>query len=386
MQRLGHCVLHPLTGRYVTNKMVWVFIKGKIMKDVREAIKIVSSDTIYNKNNIDAVFNLLVQHSRYDVNVWNINEIQEIESLMSNLAEKSFAAKLYQDFVRVDALEENEAIKLVRFLFEMKFYKDKVKSLENVRTLRLKYPDNQIFSYLIANIVYNLEEYELELLLESQKAICILIVQCTDYKASEIYSNIGFNLSVRLFYKYLAQHDYINARSLIEQLDNFKQFTENTIYNNILAGLPFTLEQSRSLYELNKTSLYEMKKKVNKLGQDSNKKSFEILIVFTAVITFLVTAAGATTSEYTSISGLASLGFTLLTFVIASLMCLERPKNLFSDPRLLILVLALISTLLMVLVDKYDKFEILGSKTIYIEFPHHKSEEVNAIQVPFRLE
>ncbi|ENS5635479.1 hypothetical protein ACE1R7_003581 [Vibrio cholerae] len=231
------------------------------MKDVREAIKIVSSDTIYNKNNIDAVFNLLVQHSRYDVNVWNINEIQEIESLMSNLAEKSFAAKLYQDFVRVDALEENEAIKLVRFLFEMKFYKDKVKSLENVRTLRLKYPDNQIFSYLIANIVYNLEEYELELLLESQKAICILIVQCTDYKASEIYSNIGFNLSVRLFYKYLAQHDYINARSLIEQLDNFKQFTENTIYNNILAGLPFTLEQSRSLYELNKTSLYEMKKK-----------------------------------------------------------------------------------------------------------------------------
>ncbi|EKF9168890.1 hypothetical protein ACT9W4_003589 [Vibrio cholerae] len=356
------------------------------MKDVREAIKIVSSDTIYNKNNIDAVFNLLVQHSRYDVNVWNINEIQEIESLMSNLAEKSFAAKLYQDFVRVDALEENEAIKLVRFLFEMKFYKDKVKSLENVRTLRLKYPDNQIFSYLIANIVYNLEEYELELLLESQKAICILIVQCTDYKASEIYSNIGFNLSVRLFYKYLAQHDYINARSLIEQLDNFKQFTENTIYNNILAGLPFTLEQSRSLYELNKTSLYEMKKKVNKLGQDSNKKSFEILIVFTAVITFLVTAAGATTSEYTSISGLASLGFTLLTFVIASLMCLERPKNLFSDPRLLILVLALISTLLMVLVDKYDKFEILGSKTIYIEFPHHKSEEVNAIQVPFRLE
>ncbi|EKF9412201.1 hypothetical protein O1B82_003618, partial [Vibrio cholerae] len=146
------------------------------MKDVREAIKIVSSDTIYNKNNIDAVFNLLVQHSRYDVNVWNINEIQEIESLMSNLAEKSFAAKLYQDFVRVDALEENEAIKLVRFLFEMKFYKDKVKSLENVRTLRLKYPDNQIFSYLIANIVYNLEEYELELLLESQKAICILIV------------------------------------------------------------------------------------------------------------------------------------------------------------------------------------------------------------------
>lgn len=356
------------------------------MKEVREALEVVASDEYYNKAHVENIFEQLELYAIYDVATWHIDEIQKIEKSLSILAEKSFAANVCQDITKANVEDAGEALKFVKLLFEGAFYKDRSRFLSDVRALVSRYPENQAYTYLLINMVYKNGEYELDLLLEAQKEACSLVMKCTNSSSQHTYVVIGINLSVRLFYKYLALHEFTKAKEVIDQLDNVKPFAEDSLINNVLAGLPFALEQNKSLYELNKISLTEMENKVNKLGQDNNKKSFEILIVFTAVITFLVTAAGATTSEHTSIAGLASLGLTLLTFIVASLMCLERPKNLFSDPRLIVLVLALLSTIAMALVDKYDKFELWAENSVYIEFPTQNSEEFSTVNVPFRLE
>ena len=356
------------------------------MKEVRNEIETIASDASYNKSHVEELINKLDTYRLYDAITWNIDEVKHIDKSLSMVADKSFAANLYQILSQQPESEAGEALKLVKFLFELKYLKDKLKSMNKIQYLLSQYPENQIYAYFFIKMVYDSEEYDLELLLASQKAGCTLVMKCTAGNARHTYVVIAINLSVRLFYKYIALHDFISARKLIAELDNVKPFTEDLQFNNVLAGLPYTLEQNEALYNLNKTSLKKMEDKVKQLGEDNNKKSFEMLIVFTAVITFLVTAAGATTSESTSIAGLAALGLTLLVFVVASLICLERPKTLLKDTRMIVLILALLSTLAMALVDKYDKFELWAEKSVYIEFPLEKPEINKVVQVPFRIE
>ncbi|PKG73008.1 hypothetical protein CXF86_19930 [Shewanella sp. GutCb] len=355
------------------------------MNKVREILDTIASCSTYDKVVVKELMNELEKCHSYCVDTWTITEIEAIDKSLAKLAENSFASNFLQDIKKLCLDVKGEAYLLVKFYFELNYLKNKTNSLNEIRNLKSEYSENHAYSYQFIKMVNDLEDRSIELLEDSHQTSVGLVMKTVKGPALSTYTNQAINLSIKLLYKYIAQHDFTRANSFIEELDHVKPFTDSYIFTNILAGLPYAVEQSEALYNLNKLTLEEMEGKVKKISEDSNKRSFEILIVFTAVITFLVTAAGVTTSDTTSVPGLASLGLILVVFIVTAIICLDRPKNIFSDPRILVLILALLSSLGIALIDKYDKFELWSDKTVHIEFYEKQSEVKTEIQVPFRL-
>lgn len=355
------------------------------MKKIREIIEKIASEN----NNIENYAQQLVKeldcYRNFDAYSWNINEIDIIENKLAEITRKNSVSYLYQHLLQQKDTCNGEGFELLKYLCELNLLKNKTKSLSTIQNLISLYPENHIFSYFFIKMVYDNNENDLNLLIASQQQGCDITMKSIGYASNHTYTVISMNLCIRLFNKYIGLHDFDSAEKLVTELDNINPFIDDISFNNVLATLPFTIEQNKALFNLNQKTLNEMENKVNKLNEDNNKKSYEILIIFTAVITFLITAANNTASDNTSIAGLASFGFTLLVFIVASIICLERPENLFRDVRVAILILALLSSLAMALIDKYDKFDLWADKSIYISFPLKNDDKETLVEIPFKL-
>lgn len=323
--------------------------------------------------------------SSYNQAEWNIDKIVQVDQQVSMLVNKDPVnfSSIY-NYLLSKYNPDCEASRLLRYLFELHLFKNNDKSLNTIQNSMELFPDNRAFIFLFVQLVY--KDNRNELMADSQNRICNLLMLSQDVSEKNRCLDLALNISVKLFYQYVFSHDFKSAQTLLDKLENVTAFQNDTFCKNILAPLPYALDQSRSLYTLNQNTIHDLELKVRKLGEESNKRVFEILIIFTAVITFLVTAASTATSNTTTMIGLLSFGLMLLGFVISSLICLERPKSIRKDARFTILIIALIASVLIALIDKYDRFEPWSNKTINIEFPNKPSDKNNPIKVPFRLE
>ncbi|MEZ8482614.1 DUF4231 domain-containing protein [Vibrio splendidus] len=369
-------------------------------------------------NSIIEIFNLLVKKDNVDLELienltgkfaqigsftpskWPLKQVKIWESSLGEVAKKTYSKDVLG--LLVDALaksDEHEKEPLEFLILEVRWniFKDLEDTLNLLKRLTSTYPHNSIFflyfgNHLGGRIEVNTEDLEL--------AYKKTLEYLSFTPPNNTYNLGGTALSVclRLFYKYVEMHQYDKAQKLFEAISEVKHFKNDTALRNIIFNLPFAIMQGRSQYQLNLSVTERINKDLAKQSEEVRKKSFEQLVIFTAVITFLITAANSISSASFPLLGIGVLGYTLLTFVLAILMCLDKPESLWRDNRFKILLGSSIMALVISACSLLGQFSSLciyncgpTSKNVEVinilpDIFSEESKEFGEIKPPWKLE
>ncbi|ELX7501886.1 hypothetical protein SKP08_001951 [Vibrio fluvialis] len=223
-------------------------------------------------------------------------------------------------------------------------FSDNKKTESQLNNMVKKYPDNMLFAFYYCTFVFGDEEIQNhEIVLISDELIDTYKKTLTFMSSQPVSideQGVILGLGINIFYRYIEHHDYESALNVRELLSAQTCYVKNPHFQNIIYSLKHAVVQSKAYFKLNEQTAKTFKQELQSISKDSSKKSFEQLIIFTAIITFVVTAAGSAIKSPLPLWEITGLGMTLLVFVLAIMMCLDKPQKIYKDLRFYILIIA----------------------------------------------
>lgn len=334
----------------------------EVHQSINEALNNIKGAQEFNPVLVEALIQAFSRLGSYTPKKWLYSQSREWEMSLKELSKKDYSKELLGCFIDAKIVASKEAYEPISFLIlEMQWniFKDDDWVIDYLKKLTIDYSHNYLFFLYYGNhlgAIIDADKTELQIAFKKTvEFLGFLGLQSSQH-------NLGgqaISVCLRLFHKHVELHEYDDAYLLFEQLQKIDHFMSDTVFSNIIYSLPYTIMQGKSQYQLNISTTQNLKAQLIEQSDENRKKSFEQLVIFTAVITFLITAASSVSSASFPLLGIATLGITLLTFVLSIMMCLDKPDKLRKDSRFKILVCAFLIIILLTLCSTIQNFESL---------------------------
>ncbi|GLO63647.1 hypothetical protein MACH09_41550 [Vibrio sp. MACH09] len=133
---------------------------------------------------------------------------------------------------------------------------------------------------------------------------------------------------------------------MLESIRACPEYRKTAFYNNNTLTIREIYNERKHLREVTDSLKNELKAKMDDYEKEHNKSSFQQLVLFTAVITFVITAATSATSAQFDVRTLSSIGLILIIFVTTASLFNDKPNKFLLDYRIYILMIFILSIIL----------------------------------------
>lgn len=217
---------------------------------------------------------------------------------------------------------------------------NKQRACDELQALTAKYPLNKIFNQYYLHFCLLNSNIKNEEVFQRFYQYHDYVIKTQNRQGTELVEIIS--IGVKVFYRLIEHNQYELASTLRTSLENLPNLRDDSHLLNIVLALKYFAKQSEVTFEQHQASTSEIKAEIQRITEESSKKGFEQLVIFTAIITFVITAAGSIMSNPVQLWALAGLGSTLITFVLCVLLFLDRPKfsELLTDFRFYVLAIS----------------------------------------------
>ncbi|HCM0980217.1 TPA: hypothetical protein ACF35C_004645, partial [Vibrio parahaemolyticus] len=149
-----------------------------------------------------------------------------------------------------------------------------------------------------------------------------------------------FNKELSIFKKTLSSGEYLEAEKQLDHIMSFTPYQKNPLSQNTMLIFKDRLMDRKHTEAINAKTTREIKESIKEEYSSQSKKNIEQLGVFSAVITFIITAAAsAFNSKNENVPLLImAIGLILILFMSTISLFNEKDKKFFSDYRFYIVI------------------------------------------------
>lgn len=312
---------------------------NKLHSSINQKLDVLKQYIIFNDHiNVEKSFNdfldELVRIGNYNKRTWPVTWTRNLWIFFIELSKYEYATSLIS---LIDMKLENakaneiEALEFIRIELLWNITKNPVLLKEEILHLLDRYPYNIEFAHSAAHVFFHCKD-------DGAKVECVkLYRKCIEaWKGSynELIKNT-YNIEIELFRETLEKGEYKKAKKQIEYIKSFEAYNKNALINN--TTVVFNERLIDRAFTENKALEIErkIKKTIKHEHEALNKKSIEQLGLFSAVISFIVTAATASFSS-TGIDApliLITIGLILILFISTINLLNDNPKDFYKDFR-----------------------------------------------------
>lgn len=228
----------------------------------------------------------------------------------------------------------------------------------NIEELIKKYPNNveflNTYAHMLVDEMSSIEDIELGIML--YKAY---VERTSSSDDNNVVWSV-YNSELMLYQKFRELDDDVNAEKVLDRMSEYKPFEESKDLWNTFADVLHVHDNMKIVTKRIQSIADKYQEDSIQMAKESTSKTFEQLVIFTAIITFVITAAGSTVQSSLPLWGITGLGMTLLIFVLTIQLGLEKPtwSMLKTDFRFYSLISAFVLTSILTVVATFEKVEI----------------------------
>lgn len=298
----------------------------------------------------------------YTPEKWDPKRVNEWLENCEKLAESSYSPSIIKLLrYKISTKATEGAVLIFQELLWCSKNRDMNTLTELVQALKL-FPNNPWFKMIRCNVMASFY-WEADDLLSLENDFIQCLAHLHSLQDKRAMSGYYLFTGVSLFRKYIQHHDLASAKRIKLMLDNTPTFNDSVVYSNTLMGLYSELSQAQAMFKLQEST----EQKIADIANNANKKNFEQLVIFTAIITFVITAAGSAIKSPIPLWEIVGLGMTLLIFVVAIMLCLDSPtkQELNKDFRFWVLRTAFVLTALLAGVNAVKTIDVDLSECLF---------------------
>lgn len=136
-----------------------------------------------------------------------------------------------------------------------------------------------------------------------------------------------YNLEINLFKRLREDSLFLEADKTLDYALNYEPYKSNFILRNNLISIKDMFEERKNYLAIVKKSERQFKNTIDEYKTEQDKNSFQQLAVFTAIITFVITAAGSSQLATSTYSFFVGMGLILILFVSTVQIFITPPKS-----------------------------------------------------------
>lgn len=328
-------------------------LSNTILSATIELTEKAGSLTDARKEAIDQYIELLTKAGSYSKENWSKHWTEALSFISIYLSDEEkayFNAKIDKKITDNPSYDEPLGFLKIEVNWDHDF--DELKKLESlIEYYALKYPYNLEFQNSL--IVYRTHSGSKPTCIDTvREAHTLALKVAKKFNFSEKYSNDNLERSISLYTNLLLTNNQLDkAEDEIqkiktiarEELIKNPEVAQTTELYKTAVKLEVRVDDYRAFQKLNDTTTQENKKWIESRLSSGERKSIEVLSIFTAIITFIITAtiSAITKSEF-PIAVLSSLALILILFVyLISHISEEKSKR--SNKTLILVTLHLIA-------------------------------------------
>lgn len=280
----------------------------------------------------------------YDKKSWSVKFTQEVWSFFETVSETNHVATLLcvldERITRCASLREKEPLEFVRIEILMNCSDDFDFLLRECSALTEQYPSNLEFINNKANALYELGRKESAIPLY-RRCINTWGEHCNDVIKST------FSMEIESFNDSLEAREYVRAREKYASMKDYKFYNKNPFFHNVTLTYGERIKDRECFDKYTADIKSEIMSDIKHEFDVQNRKSLEHLGIFSAIITFIITAAASALNATISQSPLfiMMIGLVLLLFVSTISLFSNPPKRLFADFRFYFAIVFLLTTI-----------------------------------------
>lgn len=338
-------------------------------RDINQKLGFLMQTVANNKENEEVLDKFkeflqeLVKLGSYNVNTWRISENlkrwQHYVALAQSQYAPSIKIELERQILNSSNEEETEVLECLLFeiLWGMGSGKSKdyyLKMQDKVEELLIKYPYNIELEYTSGH-TYGMVK-------DNFKKTTAVYKLCFDkWGINRVPSelvNQEYNRQINYVQYLLEEEKYLDADLILQSISENPHFKQDTFFNNHTRVYLDRLRDRKFLEAKVNRVEKTFKNSMHDETSAQNKKSIEQLGLFSAVITFIVTAAASSlNSNQTSAPIiLITIGLILVLLIGTISLFNANPKKIWSDNRAWILVVYLVVTVATISVTAYIEY------------------------------
>ncbi|MEZ8627825.1 hypothetical protein AB6D75_18735 [Vibrio splendidus] len=196
-----------------------------------------------------------------------------------------------------------------------------------------------------------------------------------------------YNLELNLFRSYRKEEKFVEADHILTQTRNYNPYKDSDVFSNISLTISEQFAERKHFYEMVKDTEQELRNIVEKQKKEQDKNSFQQLAIFTAIITFIITAAGSSGPDHIdSAANLIGLGLILIMFVASTSLFFTKPLSYHKDIRVWVLVIFSILTAINTIETREIKIAgcLFNCETV-IELPRSLVDPSFEVIIPYPI-
>lgn len=312
----------------------------------------------------------------YNKNTWNVTWTRTCWMFFVELSEYTYATEFLAELDRYilnGSISQIEALEFARCELRWAITENKDLIKDDIKRLVIKYPYNVEFAHTLAHVlIFGDDGEKIEAINYYRR--CIIEWGSNN---NELIKQ-AYNHEMDMFRSTLERGDYENAQIQITNIQSFDAYSKNAFFNNNSIIYNERIKDRQHTQALAKEIEKEVKESVRKEYEAQSKKNIEQLGIFSAVITFIITAAAAafnSSSDNTPLI-LVSIGLILILFISTISLFNDKPRDIFKDFRLYIILLYAFLTICVISIYQTNNITLTDKKTVV-----NKTEQIKEVNI-----
>lgn len=315
---------------------------NKLQTEIKALIGVSKHDDACEKFKI--LVNVIGNLDKYNKSTWDIKQTQKWWLFFDFLGKYQFVTS-YISIIETNLqncdLSEVEALEFLRIELIWSATDDPILVKDKILNLLNIYPYNLEFSHTAAHVLARDKKTYFDAIKLYRKCI-----NAWGTQHSSLISQL-YNFEINIFRNTLEEGDYLHAEKQLDLIISYSFYKNNPMFNNASLIHRERLKDRKFTEATAKKIERELKRAVVAESEVQNKKNIEQLGVFSAIITFIITAAASAFSSEKSMTPLIliAIGLILILFITTISLLHFRPKSLLKDFRFYLLALFVFLTI-----------------------------------------
>ncbi|EGR5064065.1 hypothetical protein C1E47_18900, partial [Vibrio cholerae] len=329
------------------------------MKDKNDKIKQIHSEIAQyqdliisaigesNHTDVESLFeeflNVFCNIGAYNKVTWPVSQSRKWWEFFEKLGSYPLASTLFPIIqIKKDKKVVSDIEPLEFVSTELSWSITKRPSLHRDKVLQLikDFPHNIEFTHTAAHVLLEDEESKFEAIKLYRRCI-----EAWGGQNNTLISHL-YNIEIKIFRETLEQGDYLHAEKQLDYIIGFEPYKKNPLSNNTSLMYRERLRDRKFTEASIKKIKRELTEEIKGELDAQSKRNIEQLGVFSAIITFIITAAASAFNSDQSMTPiiLIGIGLILILFVTSISLLNFKPKNIFVDFRFYVLVIFCVLT------------------------------------------
>ncbi|WP_417883558.1 hypothetical protein [Vibrio rumoiensis] len=291
--------------------------------------------TINTSDLFDPFITAFLAIGSYNTYKWHSSFTQEIWKNLEVIAQSDLCTNFLERIEK--QLDQHETNEPLHFLKSELLISSKTQPRSKLKqyseSLIEKYPSNLEFQHNYAHLLIDMNKSP-----SSKDNLVALniyrkyIQSFASYTPHIVLVNT-YNIDVKFYQKLRDKKEYIHAQKWLDSMAQFKPYNDDALLRNNTITLSEMLKERMHLEGTMKEQLKNYQEELDKIRAAQSGQNIQQLSIFTAIITFVITAAMSNLSTNGGFGSLAVFGVILIMFVVTASLISTPPKDFFADIR-----------------------------------------------------